>query len=112
MNKFRLLAQIVNLVYGITKVDGSGYNRTVQITDTKSKVGGAITITFIVGLISYVLFFPDFCVIRLSPSLFTSQGRIWLTQQTFQSNLRYQQALPEAKDWYLPGVSQFIGEPS
>ena len=31
------------LVYGITKDDGSGYNRTVQITDTKSKVGGAIT---------------------------------------------------------------------
>lgn len=36
------LEQNVILVYGITKVDGSGYNRTVQITDTKSKVGGAI----------------------------------------------------------------------
>jgi len=33
----------VRLVYGITKDDSSGYNRTVQITDTKSKVGGAIT---------------------------------------------------------------------
>jgi hypothetical protein len=31
------------LVYGITKGDGSGYNRTVLITNTKSKVGGAIT---------------------------------------------------------------------
>jgi hypothetical protein len=30
------------LVYGITKGDGSGYNRTVQITNTKSKVGGDI----------------------------------------------------------------------
>jgi hypothetical protein len=34
---------MLDLVYGITKDDGSGYNRTVQITDTKSKVGGAIT---------------------------------------------------------------------
>ena len=32
------------LVYGITKGDGSGYNRRmVSITNTKSKVGGAIT---------------------------------------------------------------------
>jgi hypothetical protein len=37
------MQQFANLVYGITKGDGSSYNRTVQITDTKSKVGGAIT---------------------------------------------------------------------
>jgi hypothetical protein len=37
------IAQKLVLVYGITKGDGSGYNRTVQVTDTKSKVGGAIT---------------------------------------------------------------------
>jgi hypothetical protein len=30
------------LVYGITKVDGSGYNRMVQVSSAKSKVGGAI----------------------------------------------------------------------
>jgi len=36
-------SQKLGLVYGITKGDGSGYNRTVQITNTKSKVGGAIT---------------------------------------------------------------------
>jgi hypothetical protein len=36
-------AQSVILVYGITKGDGSGYNRTVKIPNTKSKVGGAIT---------------------------------------------------------------------
>jgi len=38
-----LMSQSVRLVYGITKGDGSGYNRTVLITNTKSKVGGAIT---------------------------------------------------------------------
>jgi hypothetical protein len=37
------IAQKSGLVYGITNGDGSGYNRTVQITNTKSKVGGAIT---------------------------------------------------------------------
>ena len=35
--------QFARLVYRVTKGDGSGYNRTVQTTDTKSKVGGAIT---------------------------------------------------------------------
>jgi hypothetical protein len=38
-----MIEQFVILVYGITKGDGSGYNRTVQITNTKSKVGGTIT---------------------------------------------------------------------
>jgi len=35
--------QYARLVYGITKRDGSGYNRIVQFASTKSKVGGAIT---------------------------------------------------------------------
>jgi hypothetical protein len=37
-----LIAHYIFLVYGITKGDGSGYNRTVLITNTKSKAGGAI----------------------------------------------------------------------
>ena len=34
--------QIARLVYGITSVDGSGYNRMDDGQDIKSKVGGAI----------------------------------------------------------------------
>jgi hypothetical protein len=37
------IAQTVMLVYGITKGDGSGYNRMGDDQGTKSKAGGAIT---------------------------------------------------------------------
>jgi hypothetical protein len=34
---------MLGLVYGITNGDGSGYNRVVEVTNTKSKVGGDIS---------------------------------------------------------------------
>jgi len=36
------LTALSTLVYRITSIDGSGYNRAVQSANTKSKVEGAI----------------------------------------------------------------------
>jgi hypothetical protein len=40
--KYSAVALFARLVYGVTNVDGSGYNRMDDGQDIKSKVGGAI----------------------------------------------------------------------